>query len=162
MTITLTRYYSEKNGKGKPAYVNEDDDLSKYKTKTGIVGSVIPGVPGIMGAESKRDFRTKNLIGLGVVASGPLGRYAANRKAEELDKEGKDDKEILKRSTLKGTSVGAITGATAGALLGVARRGEISKMAALGATLGSVGSGYGSYSSVKERLDTRKKYADRS
>lgn len=162
MTIILTRIFSDKKEeKKKPAYVNDDADLKGYETKKGLIGSVIPGIPGILGAESKKDLYTNNLIGLGIVASGPLGRYAANKKAEELDRKGKSDDKILKKSTIHGTSVGALAGGTAGALLGTAR-GDLGRFATTGAILGGLGSGYGSYVSVKDRLDRRKKYADRS
>jgi len=161
MRVLITRLYSDKNKEKKPAYINDDDDLRNYKTSRGIVGSVLPGLPGIMAPESVKDFYTKNLIGLGVVASGPIGRYAGNKKADELDRKGKSDREILTRSTLHGGSIGALTGAAAGALLGSVRK-EPGKMAAIGAALGGLGGGYGTRASVKERLDKRKKYADRS
>lgn len=160
MRITITRLYSNKKEE-KPAYINDDDELKNYKTNKGIVGSVLPGLPGIMAPESVKDLYTKNLIGLGVVASGPIGRYAGNRKADELDKKGKSDREILTKSTLHGGTVGAITGAAAGALLGSVRR-EPGKMAAIGAALGGLGGGYGTNASVRERLEKRRKYADRS
>jgi len=162
MKFILTRLYSsKKDEEKKPAYINDDDDLSKYKTKKGIVGSVIPGLPGLMGASKMKDLYTNNLLGLGIVASGPLGRHAGNKKAEELDKKGKSDKEILRRSILHGSSVGAITGALSGAALGSVR-GDIGKMATVGAALGALGGGIGTRSSVKDRLDRRKNYADRS
>lgn len=160
MRITITRLYSNKKEE-KPAYINDDDELKNYKTSKGIVGSVLPGLPGIMAPESVKDLYTKNLIGLGVVASGPIGRYAGNKKADELDKKGKSDREILTKSTLHGGTVGAITGAAAGALLGSVRK-EPGKMAAIGAALGGLGGGYGTNASVRERLEKRRKYADRS
>lgn len=160
MIFRLTRLYSSKKEE-KPAYINDDDKLSKYKTKKGIIGSALPGLPGIMAPESLKDLYTNNLIGLGIVASGPIGRHAGNKKAEELDRKGKKDKEILRRSVLHGTSVGALTGATFGAGLGHAR-GEMGKMAAIGGALGAIGAGVGTGISVKDRLDRRKKYADRS
>jgi hypothetical protein len=38
----------------------------------------------------------------------------------------------------------------------------MSKMATVGAALGAIGGGIGTRSSVKDRLDRRKNYADRS
>lgn len=163
--MILTRLYSDKK-KEKPAYINDDSDLSKYRSPWhGLVSSTVPTIPALMGAEGLRD-KTR-IAGIPLFLSGLVGRYAGNRRAEALDRQGKSDKEIKTRSDIHGALVGAAAGAGGGALLGQYRRSSkghsrTGEMAALGALLAGIGGGLGTHASVSDRLEDRKKYADRS
>lgn len=156
--MVLERLYSKKEEK--PAYINDDADLKKYRNKDGVILSMLPGVPGLMGGKTLKDVGGAAL-GIPLLLSGLAGRYAGNRRAESLDRSGKKDKEIKVRSTIHGGLAGALAGAGSGALLG-SSRGHTGKMTALGALLGGIGGTLGTRASVEERLNLRKNYADRS
>ncbi len=115
--------------------------------------------------ESHRGYGRSFLLSFGR-PSALAGTYVGSRRADELDRQGKSDREIIRgassRAALVGSGLGAGLGAGAAALyaakrglrLGEASRG-IASSAAIGGALAGLGSYYGARKNTKERLNQR-------
>ena len=117
--------------------------------------------------ESRRGYGRAFLLGLpGSGLSALAGTYAGSRRADELDRQGKSDKEILRgagnRAALVGGGLGAgLAGGIAaiGATKGKLSIGEASKRighaAMVGGAFGGLGSYFGARKNTRERLNKR-------
>lgn len=115
--------------------------------------------------ESKRGYGRAFLLSLGR-PSALAGTYVGSRRADELDRQGKSDREILRGAGERAALVGAGLGTGLGAALGAYRAnkrglriGEASKVigahALAGGAFGSIGSYFGAKKNTKERLNQR-------
>lgn len=97
---------------------------------------------------------------------GPAGTYVGSRRADELDRQGKSDREIIRGAGDRAALVGGGLGAGLGAAIGAykankrgLRIGEASKVigthALASGAFGSIGSYFGSRKNTKERLNQR-------
>lgn len=115
--------------------------------------------------ESRRGYGRSFLLSAGR-PSALVGTYVGSRRADELDRQGKSDREILRgasdRAALVGSGLGAGLGAGTAALyatkrglrFGEAARG-IASTAAIGGALAGLGSYFGAKKNTKERLNQR-------
>lgn len=115
-----------------------------------------------------RDIESRRGYGRSLLLSytGPVGTYVGSRRADELDRQGKSDREILRGASDRAALVGGLAGTGLGAAIGAYRAnkrglriGEASKVigthALASGAFGTLGGYFGARKNTKERLDKR-------
>lgn len=116
--------------------------------------------------ESRRGYGRSLLLSLGR-PSALVGTYVGSRRADELDRQGKSDREIIRGAGDRAALVGGLAGTGLGAALGAYRAnkrglriGEASKVIGTHALAGGALAGLGSYFGARKNTDERLKQRD--
>lgn len=103
--------------------------------------------------ESNKGLKRAIITALPTGGGSLTGGYIAKGEADKADKEGADDKEIVRRAKKKGLEVGALTGAAIGGLTALKTGSAIPVV--VGAGLGALGGRNAAGVNTKDRLRKR-------